>query len=129
MKLPEKLRDVNRLDEAIVEASRMALDKGVPLTMERLAVVIGVNRCDLSAVINGHKTSIDGNEIATDVINSLKKAVDICVADVMEHGMIRGNNPVMPIFNLRNNHGYTNNDPQRIDSNVTVIINDKDIPD
>lgn len=129
MKLPEKLRDINKLEAAIAEASAIAASKGVPLTIERLAVVVGCSRNDLGDVINGRKTTINGNEIASDVVCALKKAVDISVAEVMEHGFIRGNSPIMPIFNLKCNHGYDDKPQSGANNNVTVIISDKNIPD
>jgi hypothetical protein len=39
----------------------------------------------------------------------------------MEHGLTRGNNPIMPIFALKANHNY-NDKPEQFGSSVVVQI-------
>lgn len=128
MSLPANLRDVDTLEQALADAQNIAAAKGVPLTQERLAVTVGINRQRLSEIVNGRRTEVDGEKISREVMDTLKKAVNICIMGVMEHGMVRGNSPIMPIFALKCNHNYDDK-PQSGATSVTVIINDKDIPD
>lgn len=95
------LDDINA---AIDRAQKYADSKGVPLTIERLSVTLGVNKQALQLYIGGHSDSEDDTHKAK--VKTLKRAISGCTASVMEHGMMRGNSPVMPIFYLKANEGY-----------------------
>ena len=129
MGLQSPLHDVEALKAAIDGAQRYADNKGVPLTLERLAVYVGVNRHVLADIVAGNKTEIEGNKITQETIATLKKAVDSCVAAVMEHGMRRGNSPIMPIFALKCNHNYDDHPQQTSNAPTIVIVGADKIPD
>lgn len=104
-----------QINDAIARAREYADKKGVPLTLERLAATLGVTRETLSEYVKEYSST--HNEGA----EALKRAAAECTASVMEHGMVRGNSPIMPIFYLKNNAGYRDRVEQETTHRVTFI--------
>ena len=102
-----------QINDAIARAREYADSKGVPLTLERLAATLGVTRETLSEYVKEYSST--HNEGA----ETLKRAAAECTASVMEHGMMRGNSPIMPIFYLKNNAGYRDKVEQETTHRVT----------
>lgn len=102
-----------QINDAIARAREYADNKGVPLTLERLAATLGVERGTLWEYIK------DYGDTHTPGVDALKRAAAECTASVMEHGMTRGNSPIMPIFYLKNNAGYRDKIDQETTHRVT----------
>lgn len=102
-----------QINDAIARAREYADNKGVPMTLERLAATLGVERGTLWEYIK------DYGDTHTPGVDALKRAAAECTASVMEHGMTRGNSPIMPIFYLKNNAGYRDKIDQETTHRVT----------
>ena len=102
-----------QINDAIARAREYADNKGVPMTLERLAATLGVERGTLWEYIK------DYGDTHTPGVDALKRAAAECTASVMEHGMTRGNSPIMPIFYLKNNAGYRDKTEQETTHRVT----------
>lgn len=122
-----KLTDIDAVRAGIDTARHYAADHNVPLTIERICVCLGVGRNWLLDYVQRDTEGI--TEAQKDIQCVLKKAYEEVAASEMEHGMTRGNNPIMPIFALKANHNY--HDKQDIDVNQRVVMFDGEgqIPD
>lgn len=114
------LRDKRRILSAIDEARRYAAENGVPMTIERIAACLGVDREKLLACIRG-----DDEEAPPGIVRTLRAAWDECAASLVEQGMTRGGNATMAMFALKCDHGY-NDRPDREPSHVVVHFEGED---
>lgn len=120
-----RIQSAAQVEDAMAVARQYAEAHGVPVTLERLAVCLGVGAKEIPAYISRGESSDMDEEIA--IGEALKKARAECQAAMMEHGLGRGNNPVMPIFALKANYGY-NDKPEGETSRLLVQFVD-DVPE
>lgn len=98
-----KIQSVDQVERALADARVYADAKGVPLTIERLAVCLGIGRCTLL----NYDVADDATEEERAIWGALKNAREECQASMMEHGLGKGNSPIMPIFALKANYNYS----------------------
>ena len=106
---PLLFKTVEELEEKIEAFYDYCEEKEVPLTFERIAVFLGVDR----------KTIFNYSE-KDEFFPTFKRVRDRIQADIMEKGMSGAINPTFGIFCLKN-YGYT--DKQEIESTVRNIDN------
>lgn len=104
---PRLFNTVEELEQKIQEFYDYCELKEVPLTFERLATFIGVDR----------KTIYNYSQ-KDEFFPSIKRVRDKIQADIMERGMSGAINPTFGIFCLKN-YGYT--DKQEIESTNTNV--------
>ena len=104
---PRLFNTVEELEQKIEEFYDYCELKEVPLTFERLATFIGVDR----------KTIYNYSQ-KDEFFPSIKRVRDKIQADIMERGMSGAINPTFGIFCLKN-YGYT--DKQEIESTNTNV--------
>lgn len=104
---PRLFNTVEELEQKIQEFYDYCELKEVPLTFERLAVFIGIDR-----------KTIYNYEQRDEFFPALKKVRERIHADIMEKGMSGAINPTFGIFCLKN-YGYT--DKQEITSTNTNV--------
>jgi DNA-binding XRE family transcriptional regulator len=122
------LHDYDAVAMALDKASHEAEERGKVMTQVRLGYVLGLNKQTMSEILNGHTVKYKGKNIATNVIELIKKSAEYCELCVSDAGFT-ARNPAMAIFVLKAVHGYDDKPQTGANSSVTVIINDKDIPD
>jgi len=91
--------------------------KGVPMTIERLAVCLSVSSRRLIEFVMG------GEEPAEELKEThrlLSLAFDEIAAGHIEHGMEKGSNPSMDIFLLKSNLNYRDK-PAQAGKNAVVV--------
>ena len=125
MGAPRKIQYADQVRDSMAVARQYAETHGVPVTMERLAVCLGIGLREFSGYIERGENSDDAEE--REIAQALKSARAECQAAMMEHGLGRGNNPVMPIFALKANYGY-NDKPEGETSRLLVQFVD-DVPE
>ncbi len=102
------LKDAVQVEEALGRARRYAQEQGVPLTMERIAACLGAQREDIRAAIHAAKSCRgSGSRSQKAAGKALEAAAAECRAVLMELGLSRSSSPVMPIFGLKANFGYS----------------------
>ena len=108
MEPPEILGDPERVKQAVEEARQFAREQKVPLTMERLAACLGVDPEDIRRAVERFKGCGGRAARKQKAAGKLLEEVSAeCRAILMEQGLARSSSPVMPIFGLRANFGYT----------------------
>ena len=112
------IQDVGQVESALHEARAYAEEHGVPLTLERVAVCLGISRGRLIEYAERYEPV---NEDEEAVQRAIKGVYAECNASMMEHGLVKGNSPIMPIFALKANYGY-NDRPENDAVSVNVTI-------
>lgn len=125
MGAPRKIQHVDQINDAMIVARQYAETHGVPVTLERLAVCLGIGAKEINEYIA--RGDNGGNAGEVEIADALKMAKAECQAAMMEHGLERGNSPIMPIFALKANYGY-NDKPEGDTARLLVQFVD-DVPD
>lgn len=86
----------------------------IPYTIEGLCEVLGVGR---QTLLNYQKEK--GYEVFFDTI---KKAKQKIAKNKIERGLMGASNPVLTIFDLKNNHGYVDKTESSTDNKVSIDI-------
>ena len=110
---PRLFNTVEELEVKIQEFYDYCELKEVPLTFERLATFIGIDR-----------KTIYNYEQKDEFFPTIKRVRDKIQADIMERGMSGAINPTFGIFCLKN-YGYT--DKQEISSTNVNVNNNVDM--
>lgn len=100
-----KLDKADEVERAVAAARDYAQENGAPLTMERLACSLGIDKETLRALAEER----DGVPVRTTARTRrlLRRACDEACASVLEHGMRKGGSPVMAMFLCKNDHGFS----------------------
>lgn len=100
-----KLDNIEEVEAAIEQARQYAADHGVPLTIERVCVCIGIDRSALLDYVNDRHVTGD-KKLQQDIAEALKGVYQECNATLMEHGLTNAKGQVMSIFACKANYGY-----------------------
>jgi hypothetical protein len=122
------LHDIDAVMSALDKASEQAEANGKIMTQLRLGCVLGLNKQVMSEILYGHTVKYKGKNIATNVIELMKKSAEyseLCVSDAG----FAARNPAMAIFVLKAVHGYDDHPQSGANNNINITFNDKDIPD
>lgn len=118
------LADPCKVAEAIAQAAEIARDKGVPCTMARVASCLGIDLSTLVDLANGKVTNSDAHP---DSVQLIKKASLAAQADIIDAGFsIR--NWAFCIYAAKSMHNLQDR-PDTGSASVTIVINDKDVPE
>lgn len=123
---PAVLLDFVKVKQAINSARAFAESKGVPMTVERLAVCLGVSsRCLLKFALSEDEPE----ENLKESYRLLRLALDEIAACHIEHGMTKGNNPSMDIFMLKSNLNYRDKTEQSVQNTAVVFFGEELLQD
>ncbi|HCA28436.1 MAG TPA: hypothetical protein DEP23_02080 [Ruminococcaceae bacterium] len=123
---PSVLVDPQRVKQAIDSARSYAEDRGVSMTVERLAVCLGMpSRKILEFALCEEEPNHDFKESFL----LLKMACEEIAASHIEHGMTKGNNPSMDILMLKSNLNYRDKAEQTVQNTAVVFIGEDAIKD
>ncbi|HHV51751.1 MAG TPA: hypothetical protein GXX54_08690 [Clostridiales bacterium] len=123
---PEVLFDAKRVKEAIDAARAFAESKGVPMTVERLAVCLGVSSRQLIKFVLEEDEPEEG---LRESHSQLRLAFDEIAACHIEHGMTKGNNPSMDIFMLKSNLNYREKGEPPVQNTAVVFFGEDALKD
>lgn len=128
MGLPKALRDVDSVRNAVQEASDFALEHKIPLTIERLAYTLGMATEELSRAANGHKFDLNsGDKVTEEVAQTLKMAIQLSVAQLVEHGLVKQG--IFDMFLLKCNHKYNDKPEPQANINTVVFVGSDNLKD
>ena len=120
------LRDAERVRQAIDSARAFADSKGVSMTVERLAVCLGISsRFILEFAMREDEPDGEYQEAH----NLLHMACEEIAALHIEHGMTKGNNPSMDILMLKNNLHYRDKGDPPVQNTAVVFFGEDELPD
>jgi hypothetical protein len=118
------LADPAKVAAAIAQAAEIARDKGVPCTMARVASCLGI---DLSTLVDLASGKVINNDAHPDSVQLIKKASLAAQADIIDAGFsIR--NWAFCIYAAKSMHNLQDR-PDTGSASVSIIINDKDVPE
>lgn len=123
---PEVLFDEKRVKEAIDAARVFAETKGVPMTVERLAVCLGVSSRHIIKFVLEEDEPEEG---LRESHRLLRLAFDEIAACHIEHGMTKGNNPSMDIFMLKSNLNYREKGEPSVQNTAVVFFGEDSLKD
>lgn len=96
------------VEKAIAAAQHTAQEKGVPLTLERLAVAMDCDVDTLLTFMRRHKPAPDTPAKAWSPEQKraarLWAAAALCEAELAEHALVKGHSATMPLYLLRRVH-------------------------
>ena len=119
------LADPCKVAEAIRHATEIARDKGVPCTMARVASCLGIDLSTLVDLANGRVINGDAHP---DSVRLIKKASLAAQADIIDAGFsIR--NWAFCIYAAKSMHDLQDRPEGTGSGNITIVINDKDVPE
>lgn len=101
-----KLDRADEVERAVEAARAYAQEHGAPLTMERLACSLGIDKETLRALTEEREGPLPVKTTARTRL-LLRRALDEACASVLEHGMRKGGSPVMAMFLCKNDHGFS----------------------
>ena len=119
------LADPCKVAEAIRHATEIAERKGVPCTMARVASCLGVELHTLTRLAKGTVVNGDAHPDSVDLV---KKAYLAAQADIIDAGFTV-KNFAFCIYAAKSMHNLQDNPVGSNGNNVTVVINDRNIPD
>ena len=127
-----KLTDPVAVEEAISQARQWAQEHKVAMTVERLAVALGVAREPViryaSGEPNGGDCDEEGRENTHTICGMISRAYDEIAASQAEYGMT--NDFHMVQFLLKNNHKYRDRIEAELTGALPVVIKGEDqLPD
>ncbi len=122
---PPILANPDRVRQAVESARNYAQERGISMTVERLAVCLGIPSREILDFALSERQP-DG--IYKESYMLLKMACEEIAASHIEHGMTRGNNPSMDILMLKSNLNYRDREepPQ---TTTVVFIGEDMLPD
>ena len=124
------LKDAAQVEEAIGRARRYAQEQGVPLTMERVAACLGAGRKEIQAAIEQAQSCRGTGSRSQKAAGKALEAVSSeCRAVLMELGLSRSSSPVMPIFGLKANFGYTDRPTEEPSFETVRFEGEDEIPE
>lgn len=98
------LQDARRVKLAIGSARDYAESRGVPITLERLAVCLGVCSRQILEFAGSDEDELDDASRKSQAL--LCMACEEIAAAHVEHGMTKGNNSTMDVLMLKTHFGY-----------------------
>lgn len=113
---PRSFNDEKELRALIQEYFETWQHKGRPITLAGLCCYLGVVRSTFADYANGKYDSKINN-----FSNTIKEAREYIENDKLEKGLLGLYNPTIAIFDLKNNHGYT--DKQDVTSDGKPVNN------
>ena len=119
------LADPAKVAAAIAQAAEIARDRGVPCTMARVASCLGVELHTLTRLARGTVVNSDAHPDSVDLI---KKAYLAAQADIIDAGFT-AKNWAFCIYAAKSMHNLQDRPEGTGSGNVTIIINDKDVPE
>lgn len=127
-----KLTDPARVDAGINAARQWAEGHGVAMTVERLAVALGVDRDTICRYAQGEVSGDDCDEETQEDVRTIcgmiSRAYDEIAASQAEYGMT--NDFHMCQFLLKNNHKYRDRIEAELTGTIPVTIKGEDqLPD
>ena len=117
MKKRKIIRDADTVRKAVLDAKSYAQERGIPLTIERIAFCLGVTRDTLRGIADGDEDEPDT------VVRAVAAAIGESVAEVMEYGLTKGVTAAMPVFYLKSNAGYNDKGEASQDIATVIFIN------
>lgn len=121
------LRDTAAVKQAIDSAREFAEKKGVAMTLERLAVCLGIGRKKILSFLETDEKELNGAQRETQSL--LKLAYEEIAASQAEHGMMKGSHSTMDVLLLKNNHGYGEKSEPEPEPDKVVFIGEENIPE
>lgn len=121
------LRDVDFVKQAIGSAREFAEGKGVAMTLERLAVCLGIGRKQILNYIGRDESLLKKAEKESQAL--LKLAYEEIAASQAEHGMMKGNHSTMDVLLLKNNHNYGEKTETGAEPDTVVFFGEENIPE
>lgn len=118
------LADPAKVAAAIAQAAEIAERKGVPCTMARVASCLGVELSTLAQLAKGTVVNRDAHP---DSVELIKKANLAAQADIIDAGFT-SKNFAFCIYAAKSMHNLQDR-PEGTGGSVTIIINDKDVPE
>lgn len=100
----------------IVKNEVVTIPDPIPYTIEGLANVL---ECDRLTLLNYE--TLEGYE---EYFNTVKKAKRKVLQNKIERGLMGSLNPIVTIFDLKNNHGFKDKSEIQHDGNVTHTFQD-----
>lgn len=127
MQTDDLLLDSAAVKQAIDNAREFAEKKGVAMTLERLAVCLGIGRKKILSFIESDEKELNDAQRETQVL--LKLAYEEIAASQAEHGMMKGSHSTMDVLLLKNNHGYGEKSEPENDPDTVVFFGEENIPE
>jgi hypothetical protein len=123
---PSVLKDAGRVKQAIDCVRAYAESKGVSMTVERLAVCLGIPSREL---LGFALREDEPEEEFKESCLLLKVACDEIAASHIEHGSCKGNNPAMDILMLKNNLNYRDKVEAAVETAAVVFFGEENMKD
>lgn len=122
------LEDVQQVELAIRSAREFAESKGVSITLERLAVCLGVCSRRILAFIGRSEDELDDSLRRSQSL--LRLACEEIAASHIEHGMIKGNNTIMDVLMLKTHFGYGESaESEALSGPPVVFVGEDELPE
>lgn len=121
------LRDVEFVKQAIGDAREFAESKGVAMTLERLAVCLGIGRKQILSFLDRDESKLSRAKRESQAL--LKLAYEEIAASQAEHGMMKGNHSTMDVLLLKNNHNYGEKAETEAVPDTVVFYGEENIPE
>ena len=121
-----ELQDAEFVKQAIDSAREYAEKKGVAMTLERLAVCLGVEKKQIMEIVNAGEIRQKSQK---EIQRLLKMAYEEVAASQIEHGMVRGNHSTMDVFLLKSNHNYKDKNEQEANFEQVVFLGEDNLPE
>lgn len=121
------LREPAGVRQAVDSAREFAENKGVAMTLERLAVCLGIGRKSILSFLDTAEKELDGAQRETQAL--LRRAYEEIAASQAEHGMMKGSHSTMDVLLLKNNHGYGEKTEPETEPDKIVFTGEDEIPE
>ena len=119
--------DCEKIKAATDVTRAYAEEKGTAMTVERLAVCLGVRRKVILDYIARDEKELKPRE--REIQHLLRMACEEIAASHIEHGMMKGSNSAIDIMMLKNNLGYRDKVEESTSTGPVVIFGEEKLPD